>query len=340
MPPSITSGKTGRARRREEFWNRVTHVVGCIAVIGLIAAVVTVAWQQIMRSAPVVDEAYVRSKMEDHTPGHVWSGRTQSEPAQFDVMRTAASRLESEHKAPPSPDAVKLIDKALGTVTKAVPLVSGIEDIEAKADKIGQVVQAFFAARTVEAKLPCIRDPERVKPLMEEFYSREPMPEIVWRGLGKVVRVEEPGYRFGYVQALFDNASAVTLIIEERKDGDFRVDWECLVRYGQMAWTDFLRLKPQEPKLMRVKASRPATSPTGPGLEWLELRHSIDSGAVLASFRRDDPQLASLLAQLNMGNWKDVPLTLRLNFEPASDHVMISAVEGKGWLILGGADHR
>ena len=59
---------------------------------------------------------------------------------------------------------------------------------------------------------------------------------------------------------------------------------------------------------------------------------------MLASFRRDDPRLASLFAQLNMGSWKDVPLTLRLNFQPSGDHVVVSGVEGKGWLILGGAE--
>ncbi len=339
MPPSISSGKTGRARRREEFWNHVTHVVGCVAVIGLIAAIVAVAWQQIIRSAPLVDESYVRSTLQDPLAAKSWSGRTQSEPAQFDVMRTAATRLESDYNTP-SPDAAKLIDKATAALPKALPLVSGIEDIENKRDQISRVVQAFFVARNVAEKLPGVRDPERVKPLMEEFYTREPMPLIAFRGLGKVVRVEEPGYRFGYVQALFDNASPVTLIIEERNDGDFRVDWECLVRYGEVAWADFLRLRSDEPRLMRVKASRPASPPAaGSKAEWIELRHSVDSGTVLACFNRDDAQLASLISQLNQGNWKEVPLTLRLSFLPSTEaapgeRVVITGVEGKGWLIL------
>ncbi|MDB6137751.1 MAG: hypothetical protein JWO94_823 [Verrucomicrobiaceae bacterium] len=342
MPPSITSGKTGRARRREEFWNLVTHVVGCLAIIGLIAAVVAVAWQQVMRSAPVVDEAYAHSSSHDSVPSQSWSGRTQSEPAQFDVMRTAAVRPDTG-QATPSQEAAKITGRAAASLPKAETLASGIEDIESKRDKISERAQAFFAARTVEGKLPYVRDPERVKPLMEEFYAREAMPEMAWRELGRAVRVEEPGFRFGYVQALFDNATSVTLIVEERKDGEFRLDWECLVRYGEQAWADFLRLRPQEPKLMRVKASRAATAEPGDSLsERLELRHSIDSGTLLASFRRDDPGLAPLLAQLNQGNWKDVPLTLRLHFPRALEGpsvgsmAVITGVEGKGWLILDG----
>ena len=183
MPPSITSGKTGRARRREEFWNGVTHVVGCMAVIGLIAAIVAVAWQQIMRSAPVVDESYVRATMQESASGKTWSGRTQSEPAQFDVLRTAATRPGSERNAPPSADAATLMDKA-AILPKALPLISGIEDIELKRDKIGRVVQAFFAAHTVEGKLPCVRDPARVKPLMEAFFARVPRAKPACQGRG------------------------------------------------------------------------------------------------------------------------------------------------------------
>lgn len=337
MTPSTTSGRIAKARRREVFWNQVTFVVGCVAVVGIIAAVVAVACQQVMRSAPVVaDDSYFPRP----EAGATWSGRTQSEPAQFEVMRTAATRLENE-RGLPSPDAARLIDKTLG-LPKALPTFSGIEEIEAKREKIGPVVQAFFAARSVAEKLPYVRDPQRVKPLMEEFYSREPMPEVAYRGLGRAVRVEEPGYRFGYVQAMFDNAAAVTLIIEEVSPEDFRLDWECLVRYGQMAWSDFLRERPAEPKLMRVKASLPDPPIAMAGKdEWLELRHSSDSSAVVAAFRRDDPQLAPMIDQLNQGKWKDVPLTLRLSFPHpvdgggASDRASITGVQGKGWLILG-----
>ncbi|MDB6073708.1 MAG: hypothetical protein JWO89_1348, partial [Verrucomicrobiaceae bacterium] len=305
-------------------------------VIGLIAAIVAVAWQQVIRSSPLVDESYVRTTKQEPVAANTWSGRTQSEPPQLDAMRLDGHSV-------PSRDAAKLIGKTV--LPKAVPLVSGIEDIENKRDQISKVVQAFLAARIVAGKLPFVREPERVKPLMDEYYAREPMPQIVFRSLGKMVRVEESGYRFGYVQVLLDTVSPVTLIIEERTDGNFRLDWECLVRYGELAWTDFLRLKPEEPRLMRVKASRPASPPpNGSKAEWIELRHSVDSGTVLACFNRDDPLLVSLVSQLNQGNWKDVPLTLRLSFLPPTDQAsgdktLISGVEGKGWLILNGSAH-
>ena len=346
MSPSKSSGQTARARRREDFWDRLTFMVGCAAVVGIIASIVAVGSQHIMRSSPVVAEAYYKSAAREEPEGRSWSGRQQTEPAQFDIAHSAAPVAKIENKQP-SPAAAKLINETLGKVPKAVLLADGIENIEAKRDAISHAVEGFLAAKTVEAKLPFIRDPERVKPLMMDFYSRQPMLEPAWRGLGRVVRVDEPGYRFGYVQALFDGAPAVTLIIEEMDDGGFRVDWECLVRYGEMAWSEFTRLRPTEPKLLRVKGSRAAApaSQSVAGAEWLELRHPEQSGTVLAFFRRDDPQFAPLLDQLNLGKWKDVPLTLHLGYQAgagpeAADRVAITGVEGKGWLILNSSQHR
>ena len=338
MSPSTISGKLlARARRREDFWRGLTFVVGCMAVVGIIVAIVAVASQKVMRG-PAVDETYLKNAVKEAPAGKTWSGRVKSEPAQFEVMKSPALRMENERKAQPSPDAAKIMDKALGPLSKALPMVSGIDDIDVKRDKISQAVQSFFAARTVAGKLPFVRDPERVKPLMEEFYSREPMPEIAYKGLGKLVRVEEPGYRFGYVQAMFDAATSVTLIIEEKGEGDFRVDWECAVRYGEMAWTDFVAKRPTEPKLMRVKASMPTQAPTGdPQLQWIELRHSADSSTLLASFRRDDPHMTQLMEQMNLGKWKDVPLTVRVAFDSSRTQASIVGITGKGWLILDNA---
>ncbi len=315
-------------------------MVGCTALVGIIASVVAVGSQQIMRSAPLVLESnYRQPETAVKPPVPETEARKPSEPAQFEVAR-AGAQADMMRPHQPSEEATKLINATGAAVPRAVPLASGIEDMEAKRDKISRTVETFFAAPNVEAKLPFVRDPDRVKPLMQDYYSREPMGPVKWRGLGRLVRVDEPGYRFGYVQAQFDGVPPLTLIIEEMKDGAFRVDWECLVRYGEMSWSDFLQRRPTEAKLMRVKASRaaPAASSTQPGTEWLELRHSEQPGTVRAFFRRDEPKLMSLLEQLNQGGWKDVPLTLRMAFLPATDDlVLITGVEGKGWLILGKA---
>ena len=333
MPDQPSRGRGSRARRAEEFWNRITLLVGCGAVVGIVASVIMVITQQVMKP-PMVDEEYVAASYRNESPTAVWSGNTKS-----DVSLMQA--VESKSKAVTAPVATPV---SLTEAMKAQAVVAGIEDIESKRDAIAASLSAFFGTTTPESRSALIRDPARVKPLMMSYYSREPMPQLKWRGLGRMVRVDEPGYRFGYVQALFEDANPANVIVEETDDGRYLVDWECLVRYGEVAWPDFLRMKPVEPTLMRVIASKAESSPpTSPVIgqgEWLELRHPAESGTVLGYFDRNDPKFAALVQQLEMGQWKDVPVTLRLCFPAASSSrvprtgVQIAGVEGKGWLIL------
>jgi hypothetical protein len=347
------SGIPSRARRIEAFWNRITLVVGCAAIVAIVGSVVVVITKQAIRTPEVEADSFTGELTS-------WSGRTDSPDALMDAF--TAQMVESRKVARAAQDAKKLLSQmangaapatsvkptdsvSLNEVIAQPPVAMGIDDIDAKRERISQRLSAFFEAPTLEAKLALIRDPQRVKPLMVSYYAREPMPTWKFRGLGRAVRVAEPGYRFGYVQALFEDASPATLIVEETPTGEFLLDWECMVRYGELSWTDFLRMRPEEPKLLRLIASKPSTiTPPGaegsPTAQWIELRHPAESGTVLGYFDRNDPKYAQLLEQLQQGQWKDVPVTLRLCYPsgPTSlmtEGVRIADVEGKGWLILG-----
>lgn len=302
--------------------------------MGIIASVIMVITQQVMKP-PMVDEEYVAASYRNQSSTAAWSGNTKSD---ISLMEAVESKPKATTSAPVATPV------SMTEALKAEALVAGIEDIESKREAIAASLSTFFSTTTPESRSALIRDTVRVKPLMMSYYSREPMPLLKWRGLGRMVRVDEPGYRFGYVQALFEDANPANVIIEETDDGRYLVDWECLVRYGEVAWQDFLRMKPVEPKLMRVIASKAEASPsTGAVIdqgEWLELRHPAESGTVLGYFDRNDPKFAALVQQLEMGQWKDVPVTLRLCFPAApssripASGVQIAGVEGKGWLIL------
>ncbi|WP_322283369.1 hypothetical protein [Prosthecobacter sp.] len=222
------------------------------------------------------------------------------------------------------------------------PEIFAIQDIEGKRLKIESTVRGFFEAADLNQKLAFARDPQRVRPLMENYYRSHPQNPLEWKNLGWVLPVEEPGYRLGYAQAVFANAEPVSLIIEELEDGTFRVDWESSVRYGELDWEEFITTQPASPKLFRVIASKPQHSPPGEtpqDSEVLEIKHPDEDDVLYAYFDRKDPKFQSLLQQLQTGNWKDVPLTLRLCYPgPAGSgkSVRIADVEGKGWLILQG----
>ena len=337
----------------DEFWNRITFLIGCASVVAIVAVLIWKVSVEVFKVSPV-DEEVLAGLANNDPKAKYWSGKVNSSPALMDSLNhrelsSPKTTLPSPPvvSAAPSPSSISLnsaITAPPETLPKAMPVVSGIEDIETKRDVISSALEKFFSATSIDEKVAFVRDPQRVKPLMVSYYSRAPMPQYRWRGVGKMVRVEEPGYRFGFVQALFEDSTPASIVIEETSEGRYLVDWEGLVRYGELSWTDFMRMKPIEPKLLRVIATKAEGTPSISALapassQWLELRHPAENGTVLGYFDRNDPKYARLMEQLELGKWKDVPVTLRLCFPSAPTKleglgVHIAGVEGKGWLIL------
>jgi len=336
----------------DEIWGRITFLIGCGAVVGIVASMIFVISHQVFKPRPVDQDALSEVGRSDAKVGS-WSGKVKSDPALMDIAKSKLrEKPVADAKPAPVPTTVDAPSMGLGSavtapptqLSKVEPQPTGIEDIDSKRDAISTALEKFFNAPDIASKEAMVRDPQRVKPLMISYYAREPMPRWKWRGVGRMVRVDEPGYRFGFVQALFEDSTPARLIVEETADGRYLVDWEGLVLYGELSWGDFLRIKPVEPKLLRVIASKAEDSPSvaalaPPSSQWLELRHPAETGAVLGYFDRNDPKYAKLLEQLELGQWKDVPVTLRLCFPVTPTKlegmgVRIADVTGKGWLIL------
>ena len=47
--------------------------------------------------------------------------------------------------------------------------------------------------------------------------------------------------------------------------------------------------------------------------------------------------MTQLMEQMNLGKWKDVPLTVRVAFDSSRTQASIVGITGKGWLILDNA---
>lgn len=328
----------------------VATILGCSALVIMIATVVRVVMIKLWESARVNPD-YVQSVYTD-TLEHKWSGNSRSPSAllgssqpKADDAALPASALAAPTVAttsvstPPPPSSAPPTSPI--SASSALTL-SAIQNIESKRAAIEFTIRSFFAAADVMHKLTFARDPSRVRPLMEKYYLRHPQPHREWRSLGWVLPVNEPGYRLGYAQAIFTDAEPVSLIIEEMADGTFRVDWESSVRYSEVDWNEFIKTQPVDPKLFRVIASKPRNTPSDApkDTEVLEIKHPDDDDVIYACFDRRDPKFQPLIQQLQSGNWKDVPLTLRLCYPgPASSGsstARIADVEGKGWLILHG----
>lgn len=199
-------------------------------------------------------------------------------------------------------------------------------------------VKAFFAASTWQELLAVCRDPERVGPLMKAHYQTRALVPLRWKSLLWVKPLRESGHDFYYARSEFEGHEPLHAMLEVR-DGEFRVDWESQVRHSEMDWRDFATSRPSEPRLFRVLAS---AWPKEEGAETrqIEIRHpDFDQPVLQASLEEKDPCFEGIRPQLELGSWKNVPLTLRLFYDEKasgneSNAVRIAGVEGKGWLIL------
>ena len=338
--------RRSRSRRREAMVNAIATVLGCMALVVMIATVVRVVMVKLLESARVNPE-YVQS-VYDNDLDQRWSGNTKELPSLLN--ESAETQPHAQASTPTAATPAIALPPAAEThpisaktpVAVMPPASSSIQNIESKRSDIEFTVRGFFEAVDVEQKLAFARDPQRVRPLMESYYRSHPPVRFEWKSLGWVLPVEEQGYRLSYAQAILANSEPVSLIIEELADGSFRVDWESSVRYGELDWGDFIQTRPASPKLFRVIASKPQHTPPGEtpqDNEVIEIQPPDNGDLIYAYFDRKDPKFQPLLQQLQTGNWKDVPLTLRLCYPgPAGSgkSVRIADVEGKGWLILQG----
>lgn len=227
---------------------------------------------------------------------------------------------------------------AQGQPTEIAPVPAhGIPDIEAKRPQLLALASAFFQSANVEERSLHVRQRERVLPLMMSFYHRQPLRIREVTGLGNCMSVAEKGQRLGYIEVLFKQGPSAHVIMEEQSEGGFLVDWESLTRYSEMSWDDFLRSKPQKPVLMRVLATKEIGQAKSKNRTWLQLASPGHSKTAKASFDSSAPEMAPLLAQLDLGGWKNVPLTLRVCYSEnnsAPGIIQVVGIEGKGWLIL------
>ncbi len=321
--------------------NTISKLVGCTALVVTVAVVFYVAITQLDKEGPKIDPSYLEQSSESQAE-HRWSGsEPQPRDSRLNLTRplrpSAITEPPKPDRFPPPPEGAQIPSRASTQPLKATP---GIAEIEAKRPQIEAVVRKFFTAGTLSEKAASSRDSARVQPLMEVYYQKNPLTSGQWRGIGWVMPMEEPGHNLAYVQTLFNGSDPICVIIEESKDGRFLVDWESSVRYSEIDWKDFISTRPDHPTLFRVIASKPTDfidAQTDRTQEVIELKHPAEQGTVYAYFNRDDPQFRSLLEQLKLGNWANVPLTLRLCYPgptASSRSVRITSIEGKGWIIL------
>lgn len=113
-------------------------------------------------------------------------------------------------------------------------------------DEVETVVRNYLAADTLEKITPLIRQPERVRPLIEKTWQTEPKKAAKFLRLKMFQPANIEGKPFWVVSAEVADGPAENLLLEQTGDAEVKVDWETHVCYQPMAWGDFIVARPSD----------------------------------------------------------------------------------------------
>ena len=124
---------------------------------------------------------------------------------------------------------------------------------------IKPAIEAFLGAPNWQERAKHVRDPERVRPLMEEHYRANPDGPISFLRVGDEDQNVDYRGNLLVVRVLMRDYSTKQVAIEYT-GADFLVDWESFVGHGEMSMEHFRGERPTRPVLMRV-SFMPAVPP-------------------------------------------------------------------------------
>ena len=132
--------------------------------------------------------------------------------------------------------------------TQAAPSNETPEERDERAEN---TLRNFFSSTKPEILIRYVRDPERVWPLMSDFYEREKFSFVDYEFLGLKTTLQEytpVGPGFYVAEADLNSPKSHSMMLEDTPKG-FRVDWEYFVRYNPMNWTTFVKEAPAPPSV-------------------------------------------------------------------------------------------
>ena len=130
-----------------------------------------------------------------------------------------------------------------------------VEDQQSTRRLLEQVtlcVKGYFSADQIDQRLSYVRQPERVRLLMEKYYQDHPMKTGEFRQFEKYSALDIEKVPFVYAKVRLQNKESHDVLLEQMNDGSFRLDWESHIHYQPITWDDFVRQRPAEPMVMRV----------------------------------------------------------------------------------------
>lgn len=130
------------------------------------------------------------------------------------------------------------------------------EELEARRllAEITATLEGYCSATTIEERLPFIRHPERVRPLMEDYYRNRPFENLPGAKLVEQFPIPIENASFSVLTVVGENSEREIHLAEISDDFQVKIDWESAVCYQSVAISDLVEERPTEPFDIRVFA--------------------------------------------------------------------------------------
>ncbi len=205
--------------------------------------------------------------------------------------------------------------------------------------RISMTLKNYFAASSAEEKLKYVIDPQRVEPLMRDFYFRSPLQPMELKSLSSPTSLPFKGVSFWKVDVFFTNGAngfAAMRII----DGVPKIDWESEVRYSSMDWEKWADSKEDTTGVFRVYAildqyyPEPFTDRTR--YVCIKLRTMESTRTVFAYLDAKEPDQEDLIRALAGGQMQECTLEMKRvkSSSAASPIAAVTKVLSTSWIVV------
>lgn len=205
--------------------------------------------------------------------------------------------------------------------------------------KMAQTLSAYYSASSPEEKLKYVIDPERIQPLMRDFYFRHPIVSMPIESMTPPQNFAFGGQSFWRVQVTFKNGAtgfAALRVI----DGEPKVDWESEVRYSSRDWNSWVDDQTEPEGDFRVYAILdqyyPPEFSDRERYVCIKLRTMDSTRTVFAYLDAKDLEQRELIEQMAQGNMQECTLRLkRVNSDAPSAIARVVKVLSTSWIVVG-----
>ena len=196
----------------------------------------------------------------------------------------------------------------------------------------------FLDAKDVKSRIQYCRESQRVKPLMDSYYSKYDSGPISYRRFSAVGDAETgPLHGFYLLKISFPDFS-IQPVVMGLENGKMVIDWESFVGYSEMSLSEFINNKPKEPTMFRLHA-RPDDYFNFQFNEkehrCLYLRNPTDTESVYGYIKKGEPVDDKLSRIAESGKSINfIIVNLQYPDKPGGkNQVIINDIIASGWLL-------